>query len=1162
MAEVTKVRSFVDLESTGSERDAFLKQVDDVLAKIASIKPAQIKLINAGDSKEAAKALTDLVNKQQALSKSEKEYQRTLNDTLKAEKISAQVKKDLANATALEAKANKDNTAAKVNEAKASKETANAELLEAKASSEVTKNKILEAKYTAELQKQKDKLDKASLKEINNQARLQSAYEQLKFKYTQAANTAKNLGAELGIQSQEFLDASKQAQLYYQQLVGIEDAVGQSQRKVGQYTNATFALSQLLREAPSFAFSFQTGLLGISNNIPILVDQIQALNKVTGNGFKSFSILAKSLFSVNNLLTIGVAVLTIFGPKIFDAFSATKKLNEAQKELLDTEKQLNDVFKERISTTPVGIENFGKDAQRSIDVIEKQGATQAQLFALRKKQASDELFFQNDILRVTTARAEQEDVNTEKGIRGIKALQNAREHYDILIQSNLIKQQILLQDIAEAEKNDKSTKSLKSDLEVVTAALSNAKAGAEVYQKALEGSADAQAKFNNIVAEESKFNLDERRKILLESASIEVDSVQKKNALILSNERSTLGQRLEALRSNLAAEQRLIAAQETNVLNDPTASDADKLIARKKAFAEFVKAELEYQSTVVKLKDDYRLKDLEATKNEYVLERQLQSDLNKDLIDNLQLNLSQRLAALKRYSEAQKDIAKANYILSLQQAGLSDKDIQAFIANNDYKVLSKKITDAELINLAKDYENEVLRLGIDTNKQITQSLADEITRQKAIREDDVAFIKELYDGLYLSRYDAYAQDVINLNNSLKAGEISLKKYNENRKKLDNKYQKQVQLQTIEEIRDQLTKYTGLEDERTKIQQEAAKARQDFANARTDAEKADAAARIVALKKELDEVQDDINKKIELEKKLRDATIAASDDSTQKQIENQQKLRDAEKTLISAAQDTISAIFDGRYTRESNRIQATIDKLEEKRQIDIDIANQTATTAQDAANRITIINARADAQRTQLERKQRQIEQERAKFAKAVEIAQIIGQTAVGVINALSGPPPAPPNPALAAVIGAIGALNLAKVIATPLPKYAEGLEYAEQGHFGIMGDGGRRERLIYSSGATWTSPNQSTVVWIPKGSQIDPDADQRTAFKAMSPAAAGPGLQQDNDMSGVLIREMKLTRKAIISKKENHWKVVNGQISLTTKEGYNEVNYLNQNLNS
>jgi len=96
--------------------------------------------------------------------------------------------------------------------------------------------------------------------------------------------------------------------------------------------NAGFAFNQILREAPAFAFSFQTGLVGISNNLPIFTDAIQRARE-SGAGFGTIiKSLAGSLFSLPSILSIGVLALTQFGGSSAKAKTDTEQLNKATEE--------------------------------------------------------------------------------------------------------------------------------------------------------------------------------------------------------------------------------------------------------------------------------------------------------------------------------------------------------------------------------------------------------------------------------------------------------------------------------------------------------------------------------------------------------------------------------------------------------------------------------------------------------------------------------------------------------------------------------------------------------------------------------------------------------------------------------------------------------------
>lgn len=76
-------------------------------------------------------------------------------------------------------------------------------------------------------------------------------------------------------------DLQKNIDVLDKRLKGIDSNLGQYGRSVGNYKSQWDglgnAITQLTREAPAFAVSLQTGFLAISNNIPILADQIQRI---------------------------------------------------------------------------------------------------------------------------------------------------------------------------------------------------------------------------------------------------------------------------------------------------------------------------------------------------------------------------------------------------------------------------------------------------------------------------------------------------------------------------------------------------------------------------------------------------------------------------------------------------------------------------------------------------------------------------------------------------------------------------------------------------------------------------------------------------------------------------------------------------------------------
>jgi hypothetical protein len=192
-------------------------------------------------------------------------------------------------------------------------------------------------------------------------------------------------------------------------------------------------------------------------------------------------------------------------------------------------------------------------------------------------------------------------------------------------------------------------------------------------------------------------------------------------------------------------------------------------------------------------------------------------------------------------------------------------------------------------------------------------------------------------------------------------------------------------------------------------------------------------------------------------------------------------KDLGKELEGLAFDLLASSIEN----EKNSIQDQIDLLEKKKQKDIEVANQTIVNAQDRANAITVIEARAAAEREQLEARQRKLNEQKAKFDRAKNIVDVIQNTTVAIIKTLAEYP-GPPGIALAAIIGAIGAVQLARIIATPIPKYKHGTA-DHKGGLAVVGDGGVTEYAVTPEGKIYETPDQATVVDLPVHTKVFKD---------------------------------------------------------------------------
>ncbi|WAX16959.1 hypothetical protein PD691P4_00015 [Parabacteroides phage PD691P4] len=160
---------------------------------------------------------------------------------------------------------------------------------------------------------------------LNNS--LEGSYDHLSAQYS--LNKIK-----LNAMTEEYRKNTKEGQLLeqttyniYQKMKMLQESTGKHTLSVGDYEKSTrglnMAMAQVLREAPAAAVSANTFFLAISNNLPILSDQIQALivqNKaLAAQGLKTKSVFGsvlKTFVSWNALMSIGVTLLTFFGGDI------------------------------------------------------------------------------------------------------------------------------------------------------------------------------------------------------------------------------------------------------------------------------------------------------------------------------------------------------------------------------------------------------------------------------------------------------------------------------------------------------------------------------------------------------------------------------------------------------------------------------------------------------------------------------------------------------------------------------------------------------------------------------------------------------------------------------------------------------------------------------
>lgn len=140
---------------------------------------------------------------------------------------------------------------------------------------------------------------------------------------------------------------------------GLDASIGNYQRNVGNYKSGfnglNMSVQQIVRELPSATMGLNMFFLAISNNLPILTDEIKrakaANDELKASGQKGVPVwkqLVSSLFSWQSAMMVGITLLSMYGKEftkfISDLFKARKEVGlteEAIKRMADATTSLN-----------------------------------------------------------------------------------------------------------------------------------------------------------------------------------------------------------------------------------------------------------------------------------------------------------------------------------------------------------------------------------------------------------------------------------------------------------------------------------------------------------------------------------------------------------------------------------------------------------------------------------------------------------------------------------------------------------------------------------------------------------------------------------------------------------------------------------------------------
>ncbi len=454
----------------------------------------------------------------------------------------------------------------------------------------------------------------------------------------------------------------------------------------------------------------------------------------------------------------------------------------------------------------------------------------------------------------------------------------------------------------------------------------------------------------------------------------------------------------------------------------------------------------------LKIKENYQQSELD------LMDEGLEKELAK-----ISFEYIKRIAAIKGNSE--EEIKTRENLSKKMQEAIEDKTV-SFNLDKEKKDLSNRL------ELVKEGSEEELELR---QRLLLVERAREVYYADKTGEDVVA-IQEKYDKKSIDLMAKFA-DLRN-------------------KKLQEQYSMDaiIASASMQEELDALSaKYTKGLIQREDYEREKAKITQKYA-----IEQARAAIELAKQQLNTPGLSPDDKLKLErkiaeaeiaLAKEVRDAEINAYEDTVKAHQKKMNKISEGiqmASEILNGFSELGSAIFDRKISEIEKEQEANEKSGEEEIERIEKLAEKGAITTEEAEERKRVAEKKTAAKNKELEKQKADLQTRQAKFDKANNIMQTIMNTAAGIMKTIAevGLPAAIP---FIATTSALGAIQLATIIAQPIPKYAKGTDN-HPGGLAIVGDGGKHEAVVTDRGA-YITPNVPTLIDLPRRAKVIPDVD-------------------------------------------------------------------------
>ena len=475
------------------------------------------------------------------------------------------------------------------------------------------------------------------------------------------------------------------------------------------------------------------------------------------------------------------------------------------------------------------------------------------------------------------------------------------------------------------------------------------------------------------------------------------------------------------------------------------------------------------ESTFKKPLTDKEKRELEKAAQEKLKIQQAYQESELSLMDEglekelarIGIEYSKKIAAVKGYSR--EEIATRKNLAKEMQRALDEYSIK-YNSDREKKDIENALTvvrkgskeelDLKLQQLELQRESEI-DAAEKTGEDVFLIAEKYAKKKKELYEkyasDQISLIAENAAHEQKIRDEEHIMDMLALKKKLASKQITQQEYAAEEYRLRLYYARKTTEAAIDALELELQADNLSADDRAKIAEQLQKLKADLAEEEAEAE-------IAAIN-----------------------SVTKADERAQKERQkNLKKWLQTASQAIGAIGNLVSAVYDGQI----DRIEEEQDANDEKYEKDVERyekqAEQGAISEEEAEARKRSAKAATEAKNEELEKKKQEIAHKQAVWEKATSIAQAGIATALAITEAL-------PNIPLSILIGALGAIQVATILATPIPSYAEGTkDGTHPGGKALVGDAGKHEVVMYA-GKAWVTPDTPTLVDLPKGAQVFPD---------------------------------------------------------------------------